>query len=176
MPSGQRADRWKLGFHRKYLLCIVDECCGVPAELWEAAEPLASNAAGIGFASGNRTDPASHFAEVCKSGSGWEVKQMSAYPNPAYTGEKVPDDRRARSAPCGALPRRHTGPDARWRRSQRMTATLQRACCATLWLTEPSSQSLMPPVPRAPTTTMSAPRDCSISASAVSPGTASCST
>ena len=69
-----------LGFHRKYLLCIVDECCGVPAELWEAAEPLASNAAGIGFASGNRTDPASHFAEVCKSGSGWEVQQMSAYP------------------------------------------------------------------------------------------------
>ena len=93
-----------LGFHRKYLLCIVDECCLVPAELWEAAEPLASNAAGIGFASGNRTDPASHFAEVCKSGSGWEVQQMSAYPNPAYTGEKVPDDRRARSAPCGALP------------------------------------------------------------------------
>ena len=88
-----------LGFHRKYLLCIVDECCGVPAELWEAAEPLASNAAGIGFASGNRTDPASHFAEVCKSGSGWEVQQMSAYPNPAYTAEKVPDDRRARSAP-----------------------------------------------------------------------------
>jgi hypothetical protein len=36
-----------LGFHRKYLLCIVDECCLVPAELWEAAEPLASNAAGV---------------------------------------------------------------------------------------------------------------------------------
>jgi hypothetical protein len=34
------------GFHRKYLLCILDECCGVPAELWEAAESLASNAAG----------------------------------------------------------------------------------------------------------------------------------
>jgi hypothetical protein len=35
------------GFHRKYLLCIVDDCCGVPAELWEAAESLASNAAGL---------------------------------------------------------------------------------------------------------------------------------
>ena len=46
-----------LGFHRKYLLCIVDECCGMPAELWEAAELLTSNAAGIVFASGNRTDP-----------------------------------------------------------------------------------------------------------------------
>ncbi len=58
------------GFHRKYLLCIVDECCGVPAELWEAAESLASNAAGAVVAAGNPTDPSSHFAEVCKPGSG----------------------------------------------------------------------------------------------------------
>jgi hypothetical protein len=49
------------GFHRKYLFCLVDECCGVPAELWEAAESLASNAAGILLASGNPTDPASHL-------------------------------------------------------------------------------------------------------------------
>jgi hypothetical protein len=80
------------GFHRKYLLCLVDECCGVLAELWEAAESLASNAAGIVLASGNPTDPASHFAEVCKPGSGWEVQQISAYDTPAYTSEQVPDD------------------------------------------------------------------------------------
>src|SRR5215217_4746880 len=42
------------GFHRKYLLAIVDECCGVPAELWEAAESLASNAAGVVVAAGTR--------------------------------------------------------------------------------------------------------------------------
>jgi hypothetical protein len=80
------------GFHRKYLLAIVDECCGVPAELWEAAESLASNAAGVVVAAGNPTDPSSHFAEVCKPGSGWEVQQISAYDTPAYTGEDVPQD------------------------------------------------------------------------------------
>jgi hypothetical protein len=85
----------------------------------------------------------------------------SVRPHAVYTGEKVPDDRRGRRLhvePCrGDSPLTHAG----WR-CQRMTATLQRACCATLWLTEPSSQSLMPPVPHAPTTTMSAARDCSI--------------
>jgi hypothetical protein len=80
------------GFHRKYPLVLIDECAGVPAELWEAAESLASNAAGVVLAAGNPTDPASHFAEVCKPRSGWEVQQISAYDTPAYTGEQVPLD------------------------------------------------------------------------------------
>jgi hypothetical protein len=66
------------GFSPEVPACIVDECCGVPAELWEAAQPLGSNAAGTVFASGNRTDPAFHFADVGKSGSGWDVQQISA--------------------------------------------------------------------------------------------------
>jgi hypothetical protein len=80
------------GFHRKYLLVLVDECAGVPAELWEAAESLASNAAGVVLAAGNPTDPSSHMAEVCKPGSGWEVQQISAFDTPAYTSEEVPVD------------------------------------------------------------------------------------
>jgi hypothetical protein len=67
------------GFHRKYLLVIIDECAGVPEELWEAANSLASNARGRVIAVGNPTDPNSHFAEVCKPGSGWEVQKISAY-------------------------------------------------------------------------------------------------
>jgi hypothetical protein len=35
------------GYHRKCLLVLIDECAGVPAELWEAAESLALNAAGV---------------------------------------------------------------------------------------------------------------------------------
>jgi hypothetical protein len=65
------------GFHEKYILVIVDECAGIPAELWEAAESLASNKAGVILAVGNPTDPNSHFAEVCKPGSGWTVQQIS---------------------------------------------------------------------------------------------------
>jgi hypothetical protein len=80
------------GFHEKYILVIIDECAGVPAELWEAAESLASNKAGVILAVGNPTDPNSHFADVCKPGSGWTVQQISAYDTPVYTGEPVPDD------------------------------------------------------------------------------------
>jgi hypothetical protein len=80
------------GFHEKYILVILDECNGVPSELWEAAGSLASNRAGVILAVGNPTDPLSHFAEMCKPGSGWHVQQISAYDTPAYTGEPVSDD------------------------------------------------------------------------------------
>jgi hypothetical protein len=83
---GDRNPTGLQGFHRKYLLVLVDECAGVPAELWEAAESLASNAAGV-VPAGNPTDPSSHFAEVCKPGSGWEV-QRSAHSTPLSTPER----------------------------------------------------------------------------------------
>jgi hypothetical protein len=41
---------------------------------------------------GNPDDPASHFATICKPGSGWHVETISAFDTPAYTGEKVPED------------------------------------------------------------------------------------
>jgi hypothetical protein len=52
------------GFHEKCILVIIDECAGVPAELWEVAESLASNKAGVILAVGNppirtRTSPSS---------------------------------------------------------------------------------------------------------------------
>ena len=42
------------------------------------------------LAIGNPDDPASHFAQICKPGSGWHVITVSAFDNPADTGEKVP--------------------------------------------------------------------------------------
>jgi hypothetical protein len=80
------------GFHKKYLLVIIDEATGLPEELWDAAESLASNENGRVLACGNPTDPNSHFAEVCKPGSGWEVQKISAYDTPVYTGEPCPTD------------------------------------------------------------------------------------
>ncbi len=79
------------GLHAKYILVIIDECAGVPAALWDACESLASNKNGVILAVGNPTDPNSHFAEVCKPGSTWEVQQISAFDTPAYTGEEVPE-------------------------------------------------------------------------------------
>jgi hypothetical protein len=42
--------------------------------------------------SGTPTIPASHFAQICKPGSGWHVITVSAFDTPAYTGEKVPEE------------------------------------------------------------------------------------
>jgi hypothetical protein len=41
---------------------------------------------------GNPDDPASHFATICKPGSGWHVETISAFDTPAYTGEKGPEE------------------------------------------------------------------------------------
>jgi hypothetical protein len=71
---------------------IIDECAGVPEELWEAADSLASNENGRVIAVGNPTDPGSHFAEVCKPGTDWEAQKISVYDTPVYTGEPCPVD------------------------------------------------------------------------------------
>jgi hypothetical protein len=54
--------------------------------------PLPPNIDARVVAVGNPDDPASHFATICKPGSGWHVETISAFDTPAYTGEKVPDD------------------------------------------------------------------------------------
>ena len=78
------------GYHRRYLLVIIEECCGVPQEIWDACDSLASNEGGIILACGNPTDPAAYMAEVCKPGSGWKVKQIRSIDTPEFTGEVVP--------------------------------------------------------------------------------------
>jgi hypothetical protein len=44
------------------------------------------------LAIGNPDDPSSHFAQICKPGSGWHVITVSAFDTPAYNGEKVPEE------------------------------------------------------------------------------------
>jgi hypothetical protein len=53
---------------------------------WQRTSTLAS------LRSATPDDPASHFATICKPGSGWHVETISAFDTPAYTGEKVPED------------------------------------------------------------------------------------
>jgi hypothetical protein len=79
------------GSHARHLLVIIDECCGLPKELWEAADSLASNEGGTILACGNPTDPTAYMAEVCKPGSGWEVQQIKSTDAPEFTGEEVSD-------------------------------------------------------------------------------------
>jgi hypothetical protein len=73
-------------------LILVDEACGVPKSIFDAVDALATNSNARVLAIGNPDDPSSHFAQICKPGSGWHVITISAFDTPAYTGEKVPEE------------------------------------------------------------------------------------
>jgi hypothetical protein len=79
------------GIHALNVLVIIDEACGVPQQIFEAADSLATNQRARVVAIGNPDDPASYFASVCQPGSGWNVIKISAYDTPAFTDEEVPD-------------------------------------------------------------------------------------
>lgn len=79
------------GIHALYVLVILDEACGIPAQLWTAANALATNENSRILAIGNPDDPSAHFHKVCEPGSGWHVLQLSALESPNFTGETVPD-------------------------------------------------------------------------------------
>lgn len=83
------------GIHRRRVLVILDEACGIPAQLWTAAEAITTNDDCRILAIGNPDDPASEFAKVCRPGSGWHVIEISAFDTPNLTGEAVPDGLRA---------------------------------------------------------------------------------
>jgi hypothetical protein len=80
------------GIHALHPFVLVDEACGVPKSIFDAVDSLATNSNARVLAIGNPDDPASHFAQICKPGSGWHVITVSAFDTPAYTGEKVPED------------------------------------------------------------------------------------
>src|SRR5688572_28912734 len=80
------------GIHARYVLVIIDEAGGVPKSIFDAVDALATNIDARVVAVGNPDDPASHFATICRPGSGWHVETISAFDTPAYTGEKVPEE------------------------------------------------------------------------------------
>ncbi len=80
------------GIHAHYVLVILDEACGVPDSLYDAAETLASNEGSHILAIGNPDDPLSRFAKVCAPGSGWHSIKIDGLDSPNFTGEEVPED------------------------------------------------------------------------------------
>lgn len=79
------------GIHRRYVLVILDEACGVPEQLWTGAETITTNADCRILAIGNPDDPNTEFGKVCKPGSGWSIVGISAFDTPNFTDEPVPD-------------------------------------------------------------------------------------
>lgn len=90
------------GIHRRYVLVILDEACGIPEALWTAVEAITTNADCRILAIGNPDDPATEFGKVCQAGSGWNVLQISSFDTPNLSGEDVPDELR------------HLLPDPEW--------------------------------------------------------------
>lgn len=66
--------------------------CGIPENIYIAANSLAANDFSRIAVVGNPDDPDSHFAKVCSPGSGWNVIHVSAFDTPNFTGEEVPQD------------------------------------------------------------------------------------
>jgi len=79
------------GIHARYVLVILDEACGIPEAIYQAAGSLAGNERSRTLAIGNPDDPAAHFAKVCKPGSGWHVISVDGLESPNFTDEPVPD-------------------------------------------------------------------------------------
>lgn len=80
------------GIHAKYCLVLLDEGCGIPENIYIAANSLAGNDFSRLAVIGNPDDPETHFAKICEPGSGWNVIHVSAYDTPNFTGEDVPQD------------------------------------------------------------------------------------
>lgn len=81
------------GMHDLRLLVVFDEACGIPEQLWNAAESLMTNDETCRFlAIGNPTSTSSYFHTACTTAPGWNVIPISAYDTPNLTGEPVPED------------------------------------------------------------------------------------
>jgi len=110
----QRTDRWLVGgrlvgmgrkppdysesafqgIHRRFVLVILDEACGIPAWLWTAVETITTGDDCRIMAIGNPDDPNSHFRFLCQGRPGWEHVKISCFDSPNFTDEEIPESLR----------------------------------------------------------------------------------
>lgn len=77
------------GIHARFVLIILDEADGIPEQLWIAADTLASSGHVRVLAIGNPDSAESHFARVCRPGSGWNVVRIDGLRTPNFTRQGV---------------------------------------------------------------------------------------
>ena len=90
-PSDDDPDAFQ-GIHARAVLVLIDEACGVPKSLSDAASTLVTNEDSRILAIGNPDDPSSFFAQVCRVDSGWSVLRIAASDTPNFSGEDVPPE------------------------------------------------------------------------------------
>lgn len=77
------------GIHARFVLIVLDEADGIPEQLWIAADTLASSGHVRVLAIGNPDSADSHFAKVCRPGSGWNVVRVDGLRTPNFTRQGV---------------------------------------------------------------------------------------
>ena len=81
------------GIHRRYVLALLDEACGVPEEIWTGVEAITTNIGcrilAIGNPDDRNTDFGKNFLES-KTSHLWTRISIPASTTPNFTGEVVP--------------------------------------------------------------------------------------
>ncbi len=81
------------GIHAKYVLVVLDEACGIPPALWDAADTLITNQQCRILAIGNPDDPTSEFQKNCQEHTDWNKITISAFDSPNFTDEEgIPEE------------------------------------------------------------------------------------
>jgi hypothetical protein len=74
------------------VLVVLDEACGIPDQLWIAADALTTNPSCRILAIGNPDNPGTHFKTLFDLGSTWHQITISAFDSPNLTGEDIPPE------------------------------------------------------------------------------------
>lgn len=73
------------GIHRRFVLVIVDESCGIRPNLFTAVEAITTTENSRILAVGNPDDPAAHFFKFFSSDPTWNRIDVSSFDSPNYT-------------------------------------------------------------------------------------------
>lgn len=77
------------GLHARYMLVVLDEACGIPKELWDAASSLTANVHSRTLAIGNPDDEHTEFAANCERDRNWHTIAIGYRDTPNFTDEEI---------------------------------------------------------------------------------------
>jgi hypothetical protein len=78
------------GFHRRFLLVVLDDAGGLDTWLWDAAENITTGDDCRILGTGNPDHAGSRFAQLCGGHPLWTAFKASLFDSPNFTGEYVP--------------------------------------------------------------------------------------
>lgn len=73
------------GIHRRYVLVIVDESCGIKEKLWQGVESITTTSDSRVLAIGNPTDPSAPFKRFFSIPELWHSMGISSFDSPNFT-------------------------------------------------------------------------------------------